>query len=513
MRYRSVYRKAFAAAVAGVASCAAVGPARAAEQARAADSFVDSMGINIHAAFPGNSSDRNWNGVIDAVGDLGFRYVRDIPTDPGRLNQLSAATGAKVDVIFQYWANYPQCMEPQYFDATWAQTKQLTHVAYLELPNEPDTFEAYVKPWTIQLYNAAKADPVLKDVPIIGTTGDPALLADTNPYLDYGNIHSYTAGYTPMNRFDGNVARARGITGDKPIIATEMGYNNGYLNDTNIYAPGVTEAATAKYLPRVYMGYYNAGIVKSFSYELVDWDHDPTYTYQNWHFGLLRADFTYKPAAHAIKNLIALLEDPGDEFTPGSLEYTINGGTADLKHTLLQKRDGTFWLALWNDVLSYDPSTRTDLVIPDLNVVLDLDIPVVRATTYRPNASQTAVGTILGTDSINLAVPDEVLLVALQLAAPGDTDADGDVDVLDFRTFYQNYQTGTEWADGDFNRDGAVTFGDFLMLERNFTGTLSPEDQAAFAALAAGVPEPGAITLVAAAALPALARRRRRGTP
>jgi len=42
-----------------------------------------------------------------------------------------------------------------------------------------------------------------------------------------------------------------------------------------------------------------------------------------------------------VKNLITLLKDPGAEFSPASLNFTITGGDANLKHSLLQKRDGS----------------------------------------------------------------------------------------------------------------------------------------------------------------------------
>jgi hypothetical protein len=106
-----------------------------------------------------------------------------------------------------------------------------------------------------------------------------------------------------------------------------------------------------------------------------------------------------------------------------------------------------------------------------------------------------------------LAVPDEVLLVALRLAKPGDTDADGDVDETDFRTLYRNYRTGTTWEQGDFNRDGTVNFSDFLMLEANLTGALPAGDQADLDSIAASVPEPAGAALLL---LACIAQRRRR---
>lgn len=288
----------------------------------------------------------------------------------------------------------------------------------------------------------------------------------------------------------GNIARAQTLTGNKPIIATETGYNNAYLNETNIYAPGVTEAASSKYLPRVFLEYFNAGIVKSFSYELVDSYIDTTLKDQESHFGLLRSDFSYKPAAVALKNLITLLKDPGADFQPSSLDYAIAGGNADLRHTLLQKRDGTFWLAVWQEVLSYDPSTRSDLVIPPLSLTLTTAIPLVRATTYLPNDSVDPTGSADATHTVGLSVDDRVLLVALQLAKPGDANADGRVDHTDLAIFFHHYGQSGVWEDGDFNGDGKVNFLDFQRLESNYGSDFSPAQQAEMAAAGIAVPEP-----------------------
>jgi hypothetical protein len=297
------------------------------------------------------------------------------------------------------------------------------------------------------------------------------------------------------------------VTGSKPVIATETGYNNGYLNDTNIYAPGVTETASAKYLPRSFLEFFNAGIIKTFSYELVDSYTDATFKDQEAHFGLLRSDFSYKPAAIALKNLITLLKDEGDPFQASSLNYSLTGGNSNIHHTLLQKRDGTFWLALWQDVLSYDPSTRTDLVVAPLHLTLSTGIPLVKGTSYLPNNSIDALSSTTATHSMNLAVDDRVLLVALQLAKAGDANADGLVNDADLTTFFQHFGQAGGWEVGDFNLDGQVNFADFQQLELNYVTDFSPAQLAAMTA--AGVPEPAAMVM-GLIALSGIGRRRRK---
>jgi hypothetical protein len=53
-----------------------------------------------------------------------------------------------------------------------------------------------------------------------------------------------------------------------------------------------------------------------------------------------------------------LLRDANARFTPGPLDYTLASNTSHVHQTLLQKRDGTFLLALWLERSSYDTGAR-----------------------------------------------------------------------------------------------------------------------------------------------------------
>jgi len=497
--------------------CLAACAANATEQPHASDAFVDSIGVNIHTAFGGNFV-TNPQGVANVLNDIGIRYVRDIPTTPDRLNALTAATGVKVCVISQYYWDYANAFDVKNFDAMWAQVKQVNNIAYLELPNEPQNFDNYsdmLHQWTIKLYDAARADATLAQTPLVSCSvyyPTPAL-ADLSPYLDYGNIHSYP-GANNTGHLSTYISNARSVTGDKPIIATETGYHNAYNASNN---SGISEIASAKYLPRLYLDHFNAGVVKTFDYELINSFNDDTFTNGEGHFGLVRTDLSYKPAAHAIKNLISLLNDPGSDFTPTPLDYTLTTASTNLKHTLLQKRNGAYWLALWQDVLSYDPVTHQDLVVDPVNVKLSFNgVPVVRADTYLPTTSTDVTSSLTAAQLVNVAVNDQVTLLQLRLAAPGDVNADGIIDNIDVATFFhhqgQNVPLDSGWAMGDFDRDGKIGFVDFQLLEHNFgVSQYTPELQAQAAALiAANVPEPGliapALTLVGCT----IACRRRR---
>ncbi len=54
---------------------------------------------------------------------------------------------------------------------------------------------------------------------------------------------------------------------------------------------------------------------------------------------------------------------------------------------------------------------------------------------------------------------------------PGDANADGVVDSIDFTTLLNHYNQPGGWGVGDFNGDGQVGFGDFQILELNFGKT------------------------------------------
>ena len=124
----------------------------------------------------------------------------------------------------------------------------------------------------------------------------------------------------------------------------------------------------------------------------------------------------------ALRNLIALLEDPGPAYTPGSLDYSLVKSPADVRQVLLQKRDGSFWLALWREVSVWDEVERKDLYPGSASVTLDLPDPVIEAAVYLPNRSTAATRTLSAPTSLRLDIGPAVTLVELTTSAEsGDT--------------------------------------------------------------------------------------------
>ncbi len=94
----------------------------------------------------------------------------------------------------------------------------------------------------------------------------------------------------------------------------------------------------------------------------------------------------------------------------------------------------------------------------------------------------------------------------------GDADLDQVVNLNDFNRLAANFGLNGFWDDGDFNYDFMVNLSDFNLLAGNFGLSASsdgptPQD---WANLAAAVPEPGTITLLALGAVGLMRRVRRK---
>jgi hypothetical protein len=128
---------------------------------------------------------------------------------------------------------------------------------------------------------------------------------------------------------------------------------------------GDGEALSATYAPRALLEFWLAGAKRTYIYELADFS-------SSVFFGLIRDDGTPKPAFYAISNLLTLLKDPGPPITPDSLSYSISGAGPQLHQLLLEKRDGSHYLALWIEAPGMDASTLTPMTVPlqDVQVLL-----------------------------------------------------------------------------------------------------------------------------------------------
>lgn len=350
-----------------------------AETAHSADAFVDSIGLNIHL-HDGNTPYGNFPAVENALRELGIRHVRDGLIDTqwtpyyDRLNALGQ-NGIKCVFITsphqttELLQSYPERVRDSFEG--------------YEAPNEYDNsgdkeWIATLTDFLPILANAVRTNPRDSAFPIIGPSFVHAesysLFSGSSQYFDFSNLHNYFAGRNPGTSgwgADGYGSLAWDIDLVKrpwpnlPIVTTETGYQTDTTNPQ-----GIPESVAAKYLPRLLLEQYAHGIRRTYLYELVD----VSIPEQDVHntFGLVRSDFSPKPAFLSIQHLISLLADPGRPGAPQDLSVSLSGELSNMHHLLFEKKDGTYLLAIWQEVPSYDVNSKRMLPVSPQSVIVNL---------------------------------------------------------------------------------------------------------------------------------------------
>jgi hypothetical protein len=380
------------------------------------------MGIATHLRYL-DTAYGNYSGIIKPrLQELGIRHIRDGGKDPifnQKLNDL-ATIGIKSTLV----------MDPRDgtlpADAVAIAKAVPQSIVAVEGPNETDlhnfsyngkSFPQATRDYQNALYTAIKGNSATASLPVLMPSMGSGKHAKKLGHLDsgdVGNMHSYTASGNPPT-YDVDwwyLKHARAIAGaNKPIVATETGYHNA-LSDSS--GSGISEQASSKYLPRLHLEYFNRGIKRAFLYELINSRQG---TGQEQNFGLLRHDGSRKPAFIALKNLILLLKDSGTSFPLKSLNYSLSGDTTNVHHTLLQKRDGTFYLILWQEVKSWDNTNKKDIPVADRRLTLNLNTVVTKAVAYQPIKSITPTWQLTNQSGrlkrLTLSVPDHPLAIKL----------------------------------------------------------------------------------------------------
>ena len=155
---------------------------------------------------------------------------------------------------------------------------------------------------------------------------------------------------------------------------------------------------------------YKSGLQRTYLYELLDEVSSPGY-------GLMEENLTPKAAYTALSNLIALTADPGATFTPGQLEYQINGEDANLQQILLQKRDGSFLLILWVGSSGYDPSANAMTAVATQSLTLQVaDGEYLQSLNQLDGTGKLTAKKLGQVQSAALSVSDQVSVIEISSA-------------------------------------------------------------------------------------------------
>ena len=403
------------------------------------DRFVASAGIATHFNYwdllpYGN----NVNSTIAAIKAGGFRFIRDglsVDVNAGSNNRYwgvmkqLTTSGVKLVLVTQpaYLGNNKWVTAPYSNQSnidTAVNRIGASGILAFEGPNEVDNnngswggipaYGANTRAYMSAMYKRVKQ--IAPSVSVIGLTTTSSygssFIGDISGSMDAGTLHPYPNGVNPLSALVSTQNNSSVLNAaHKPWWVTETGYYTAPRATTGVYQPGVSEAAQGKYVPRLYLDYFNAGIVHTSVYEIIDEHVSQADAEAN--YGLLHNDGSPKPAYTAMKNMLTLLADPGSAFTPtASLSYTLAGTTPTIRQSLFQKRDGRFYLVLWNDMLVYNTSGKTDIANSIVPIAVQFAVQPRSITRYQPLVSATGTS-VTPSKTVAVAVADNPIILEI----------------------------------------------------------------------------------------------------
>ena len=363
----------------------------------------------------------NTAAVEAAVSYLDVKNVRDsfsAAADVSLFAQVAAATGVKFDIYFNTGQTYTTQIRNMITDlgimrfAEGVNEADITTWAYDGLTGVLAAVAAQEA-----LYTAITAASSTVDVIgfSYGKLSSFATAPNTSAYSDYGNSHEYWGtGNPPGPGIPSLLADAEEASGSDPIIATEAGYYTG-PSASDVAPAGVSELVQAKYDLTVLFDDWVDGVPVTYLYELMDDASDPNNTNYEDHFGIFNADGTPKLAATAVKNLISILGS-GDNGTKSgdSFGYQLVGAPASGNSLLLEKSNGDFDIAVWNDIRLWSATSYTAVTNSAVPVTLNFGQLVESVTEYDPLSGSTAVQTWSNVSSISFNLPDHPVIFEVQ---------------------------------------------------------------------------------------------------
>jgi hypothetical protein len=348
---------------------------------RSADAFRNSVGVATHVGYT-DTAYANWPRLVARLDELGVRHLRDgaygDPSPQAReynryiyeAIDLAAAHGMRFTFLMGGARSETGTLD-QLVRVVAGRLRHATEA--LEAPNE---FDKYVggRNWapklaaySRELRRRVDAEPSLRSLPVLAPSlanaGAERQLGDLRRWFDVGNVHPYTGGRSPEpGHLRTELADASLVSGSKRVWATETGFHNALHHRTDGQPP-VAEQAGAVYLLRTFLEHFSSGIERTYAYELIDEKPDAHGTDPEQHFGLLRNDYSAKPAFTALKNLLTLVGRRNEQPQLRRLRLDVSSAGDDLRRLVLQKSDRTYLVALWRTTSVWDTDLRRPLYV------------------------------------------------------------------------------------------------------------------------------------------------------
>ena len=389
-------------------------------QAKSADSFVDSVGLNVHFSFSGPYLTYE-SQMLRALQSLGVRHLRDQMAWQGTssgspfytVHKTLASYGIKTDYILTS-IDYPMSQVTAY-------PSLVNDMEAIEPTNEYDASGASnwanaIRSQQETLANTVHGSSAFARVillaPSMAQPLNASQIGDISGHADAGNLHAYFGGWNPGNSGTNGANNAGYFLKlsalympHKPAWVTETGYWSARVPYYG--GAGVGESVMATYTPRELFAFWLAGVPRTYVYELIDSNTTDL-------FGLFSSNGTAKPAYYALKGLLNLLSDPGSTFAPGKLTYCVTGADTQVKQILFQKRDGSFYIALWVEAPSLNATNEADIIVPTQTLQVILGKAVQSATQYSWQTSgQVSTSSLMPGASFPVAVGPQLTILQL----------------------------------------------------------------------------------------------------
>ena len=394
--------------------------ARAAPPIMRAEEFLDSIAVNLHLPYT-DGGYMSGSETLRALNYLGVRFVRDHAIgpkmQPESLQNFEkfGAAGISFDMIVN-GGDIPRNLA----NLSAYEQKHPGAIHAIEGPNEVNnwpvsydgkTGTAGAVAYQQALYDAVKADPVLKDVPVYNFTNWPYSAGKS----DFANIHPYAKkGRQPYEVIQGELGAVTSLMPGRPAVVTETGYYT--LPKPGVGWGGVDEPTQAKFFVNLYLDAALLGVKRSYLYQLLDAYPDPQGKDQEKHFGLFDLSYKPKPAATALRTLRTLLHDSDPaarSFDARPFSATITGLPPGAKTLKLQKADGTDIIAIWDEPDIWDETAGQAIAVPPKTVTISLAEARGWISAYVPAAGNQPVASASSSQQLAVQLSDTAILVVI----------------------------------------------------------------------------------------------------
>jgi len=334
--------------------------AQAEDRTITSEQFLDGLGLNVHLMYT-DGGYAHLDKVLAALQYVGITHVRDVLPELYWLSEDrfkdASESGLQFDLFIDGSVAFPD---------TLARLRQFAkrypgHLAVIEGPNEINNWPVKYRGMTgmeaaaalqTDLYEAARADDLLKNVPIYNYSGFP----DRGGKADFTNIHPYPKeGTQPRAELNRNLEIYSRLVPGKPLVITEVGYPT--LRIPSSWG-GVDGDTQAKLTLNLLFDAALLGIGRTYVYQLLDAYPDKKGDEVDKHMGLFDLRYHPKPVALAMHNLTTVLRaqsSAGGTAAVAVGSIALEGLPRTARSLSIKSADGSTFVAVWNEPRIWDP--------------------------------------------------------------------------------------------------------------------------------------------------------------